>query len=143
MVGAGEQNLKLVIYMFENLTEENVVLYAAKQYHKPNMVLSELEEDYSRILYIKRLLTKYYSSGVLKDRLILNHLTVIYNVFGIECATRILFLKLEEKDHKVIAPFLLLLNFLPSKVSGINGKDYQTDEIELDEGAVKCLREIR
>ncbi len=54
--------------MFENLSDENIELYAAKAYEKPNAVMSEFEEDLNRILYIKRLLTKYYNTGILKDR---------------------------------------------------------------------------
>ena len=65
--------------MFNNLTDDNYMLYAAKVYDRPNAVMSEFEEDLDRILYIKRLLTKYYSSGCLKERLIMNHLIVLYN----------------------------------------------------------------
>lgn len=126
--------------MFQNLTDGNIMLFAAKTYDKPNAVMSEFEEDFARILYIKRLLTKYYSSGVLKDRLIMNHIVVLYNVFGIEAATRLLFFKLEDKDYEVIKPFLLFLEFLPEVVKGINGKDIYTDLIQLDKGSVECLR---
>ena len=132
----------IVEIMFENLTDANIMLYAAKEYEKPNAVMSEFEEDFNRILYIKRLLTKYYTTDVLKDRLIMNHIVVLYNVFGIEAGTRLLFAKLEEKDYEVIKPFLILLNFLPKVVKGINGKDYNTDEIKLDERAIECLRSL-
>lgn len=118
------------------------MLFAAKTYDKPNAVMSEFEEDFARILYIKRLLTKYYSSGILKDRLIMNHIVVLYNLFGIEAATRLLFFKLEEKDYEVIKPFLLFLEFLPEVVRGINGKDIYTDLIQLDKGSVECLRNL-
>ena len=60
--------------MFHDLNDSNFMLYAAKVYDRPNAVMSEFEEDINRLLYIKRLLTKYYSSGVLKERLILNHI---------------------------------------------------------------------
>ena len=128
--------------MFQNLTDDNIMLFAAKTYDKPNAVMSEFEEDFARILYIKRLLTKYYSSGILKDRLIMNHIVVLYNLFGIEAATRLLFFKLEEKDYEVIKPFLLFLEFLPEVVRGINGKDIYTDLIKLDKGSVECLRNL-
>jgi hypothetical protein len=128
--------------MFENLTEDNYLLYAAKAYDKPNVVMSEFEEDLNRILYIKRLLTKYYSNGILKERLILNHLVVLYNVFG-EATTRLLFFSLEEKDYVVIKPFLIFLNYLPSVVYGINGKNIITSVIQLDENAIKGLRNLR
>jgi len=127
---------------FENLTEDNYLLYAAKVYEKPNAVFSELEEDLNRIVYLKRLLTKYYVNNVLKDRLIMNHLIVIYNVFGVEAATRMLFFKLDEKDLGVIKPFLLFLDFLPKFVYGINGKNIETALIKMDENAISCLRKI-
>ena len=128
---------------FDNLNEDNFQLYAAKAYEKPSVVLSEFEEDLQRILYIKRLLTKYCKTGVLKERLLLNHLIVIYNVFGLEAATRMLFFKLEEKDLEIIKPFLIFLSYLPKKVLGINGKDFFTDDIGLDAGTVEVLRAIK
>lgn len=128
--------------MFEDLNDANFMLYCAKCYEKPNAIMSEFEEDINRILYIKRLLTKYYSSKQLKDRLIMNHIIVLYNVFGIEPATRMLFYKLDNRDLTVVKPFLLFLNFLPDVVYGINGKNVITAEIGLDQEAVKCLRSI-
>jgi hypothetical protein len=128
--------------MFENLTDDNVILYAAKAYNKPTAIMSEFEEDFNRILYIKRLLTKYYSTGVLKDRLIINHIVVLYNVFGLEAATRLLFFKLEEEDYEILKPFLIFLNFLPEVVKGIKGRDILTLNIKLNEGAIKCLRQL-
>lgn len=126
--------------MFENLDDDNYLLYAAKVYDKPNAVISEFEEDLSRILYIKRLLTKYYSTKVLKDKLMMNHIVVLYNVFGIEAATRLLFFKLEEKDYETIVPFLIYLNFLPKTVKGIKGIDIFTDTIKLNPEVIQCLR---
>jgi len=128
--------------MYEDLNDENFMLFAAKTYDKPNAVMSEFEEDLNRVLYIKRLLTKYYASGLLKDRLMMNHLIILYNIFGIESATRILFFKLEERDYEVIKPFLIFLNFLPEVVYGIRGKDIITNDIKLDEGSVVCLRAL-
>lgn len=118
------------------------MLYAAKVYDRPDAVMSEFEEDLNRILYIKRLLTKYYSTGFLKERLLLNHIVVLYNVFGVEAATRLLFFKLDERDYEVIKPFLIFLNYLPIVVHGIRGKDIITNEIKLDEHSIECLRKI-
>lgn len=129
--------------MFDDLTDNNFILYAAKAYDRPDAVMSEFEEDLNRILYVKRLLTKYYSSGILKERLILNHIVVLYNVFGVEAATRILFFKLDERDYEVIKPFLLFLNFLPKVVYGIKGKNILTSEIQLDKGSIECLRNLK
>ena len=129
--------------MFDNLNDDNILLYAAKVYNKPNAVMSEFEDDLSRILYIKRLLKKYYSTGVLKERLVINHIIVLYNVFGIEAATRLLFMRLDDKDYTVIKPFLIFLNFLPEVVYGIYGKNILTSSISLDEETVKCLRKLK
>jgi hypothetical protein len=129
--------------MFDDLNDNNFMLYTAKVYDKPNAVMSEFEEDINRILYIKRLLTKYDTSGVLKERLILNHLVILYNVFGVEAATRILFFKLDEEDYKILKPFLMFLNFLPKIVYGIKGKNIITNDIKLDTGAIECLRNLR
>lgn len=131
------------ISVFEDLNDDNYLLFAARSYDKPNAVMSEFEEDLNRILYLKRLLTKYYATKILKDRLIMNHLVILYNVFGIDSATRMLFYKLEEKDLEVIKPFLVFLNFLPENVYGINGKDIRTSEIKLDQEAISCLRNLK
>lgn len=129
--------------MFENLNDENFMLYAVKCYSKPNAIISEFEEDLNRIQYIKRLITKYRDSGEFKGRLILNHITVIYNVFGVEGATRILFYKLDEKDYEIIKPFLVFLNFMPETIYGIRGKHIRSSNVGLDQEAVKCLRELK
>jgi len=129
--------------MFENLNDDNFILYAAKEYEKPNAVMSEFEEDLSRILYIKRLLTKYNTNGILKERLILNHLIILYNVFGITAASRLLFCKLEKKDYGIIKPFLLFLNFLPEIILGVKGADIITSTIQLDQNVVTKLRNLK
>jgi hypothetical protein len=128
--------------MFENLIEENIELYAIKAYSSPNCIASEFEEDMNRIQYIKRLITKYKSGGELKDRLIVNHLIIFYNVFGVESATRILFFKMDEEYYSTIKTFLLYLNFLPNIIRGINGKNINTKLIQIDQGVAKCLREL-
>lgn len=128
--------------MVDDLNDDNFLLVAAKAYVKPGAVHSEFEEDLQRILYLKRLLTKYYSTGVLKDRLIMNHIVVLYNVFGYD-ATRLLFCKLDEKDLEVIKPFLLFIRMLPEVVYGVNGKDVDTSNIRLDVEAVQCLLKLK
>lgn len=129
--------------MFDDLTEDNFLLYAIKAFDSPSCVMSEFEEEMNRIQYIKRLFTKYYNGSELKDRLIINHLMVLYNVFGVEAATRILFYKLEEKDYSVLKTFLVFLNFMPGMVKGIKGKDIIASDISLDVGTVRCLRKIK
>jgi len=129
--------------VFDNLNDKNFLLFASKAYDSPNCVMSEFEEDLNRIQYIKRLITKYNNGGELKDRLILNHLMVLYNVFGVDAATRILFFKLEPEDYPVLKTFLVFLNFMPEVVFGINGYDIMSSNIQLDKGVIKCLRAIK
>ena len=83
--------------MTDKVDETNFLLYAAKHYDNPHCYDTvEFYEDLNRFKYIKRLLNKYQESGDIKERLIINHLTVIYNVFGAVAGTRLLFLKLRE-----------------------------------------------
>lgn len=126
--------------MINDLTDDNWILFAAKAYEKPFAIQAEFDEDLNRILYIKRLLTKYHSSGNLKERLLLNHLIIFYNVFGIESSSRLLWLKLDEKDWVVIKPFLLFLNLLPKQIQGVRGVTVDTDTIGLDQKVVDALR---
>lgn len=125
-----------------DLNENNYILFAAKAYIKPGAVMSEFEEDMNRVLYLKRLLTKYYTTGVLKDRLVMNHIVILYNVFG-PAATRMLFCKLDEKDLEVVKPFLIFIRMLPEVVPAVNGKDYDTAAIRLDGEAVQCLLKLK
>lgn len=127
----------------DDLNDDNWQLYAARVYEKPAAITSEFEEDLARLLYIKRLLTKYYSSGVLNDRLILNHIIVLYNVFGIPAATRLLFLKMEKKDLIVIKPFLVFLDLLPEQVEAIRGVTIDTASIGMDKNAITALKGLR
>jgi len=128
--------------MFDNLTNENVMLYAIKCYDTPNCVMSEFEEDFNRILYIKKSFTKYTRCSDLNARLILNHIMIIYNVFGIECATRLLFHRLDEDQYEYIKPFLIMLNYMPSVVKGIRGEDIISSDIPLNREIVTCLRTL-
>ena len=75
---------------FDDLSSDNVMLYAMKVYDKPNCIMSEFKEDMKRFNYLKRLFFRYRKIGEVKERLILNHLVVLYNVFGPEAATRLL-----------------------------------------------------
>jgi len=127
---------------FVNLTDENISLYAAKCYDKPNCIDSEFDEDYKRIRYIKRLLHRYRISGVLKERLILNHIIVAQNVFGIEASTRIMFCKIDPRDYGALKTFLSYTSAMPNTVYGINGRDIIAKEISLDEKIAEILEKI-
>ncbi len=128
--------------MFENLSETNVLLYAAKCYDKPNCVISEFDDDYKKIRYIKRLLQKYRLTGEIKQRLLLNHLIVLQNVFGIEASTRMLFFRIDERDYAALKTFLIYTSAMPEKIIGIRGSDIISSDIPLDPKIVDILRKL-
>jgi hypothetical protein len=118
--------------MFDELNEKNLLLYAAKNYHNPLGASSEeFEEDLKKFKYIKRLVNRYIETGELAERLIMNHLIVVFNVFGIEAGIKILGLKLEGKHWPVIKPFLIYLKYLKSD---------EFTNIQMDDKVVDILR---
>jgi hypothetical protein len=128
---------------FINLTNDNILLYAIKRYDNPACRgVHEFNEDLDRIKYIKRLFKRHQTKGVLKERLILNHIIILYNVFGVEAATRILFFRLESDLWPVLKTFLVFLNFMPDKIMGIEGKDIISSDIALDTRLIGVLRSI-
>ena len=95
-----------------NLTESTFLLYAMKHYDNPQCTeMSEFEEDIKRFQYLRKLFSRYRQDGDLKERLILNHLIVIFNVFGPQ-ATNMLFMRLHEYNE-YLKPFVLYLNYMP------------------------------
>ena len=128
----------------DRIDETNFLLYAAKHYTNPSCFDTvEFYEDLSRFKYIKRLFSRYEESGELKERLILNHIIILYNLFGVEATTRLLFFKLKGYYHCLI-PFLQLLNYLPEKVYGIgiDNSTIVTNDIITDPGIENILKNI-
>ena len=98
---------------FEELNDDNFLIYAIKNYQNPSCTgMAELEDDLKRFKYLKRLLNKYLKTGQPNERLIINHIILLYNVFG-QATTRMLFFKLEEKYWSDLKTFLVFLNRLP------------------------------
>ena len=128
--------------MYEKLTDENFILFCARNYDNPQcQSTDEFLEDLQRIKYIKKLITRYNESGELKDRLILNHLIVLNNVFGPEALCRILYLKMRPQ-FPYLKPFLILLNILPDVFYNVREEAViKTDIIPLDDKIVRKLRE--
>lgn len=122
------------------LTESTFLLYAMKHYENPQCTdISEFEEDLKRFQYLRKLFGRYRQENELKERLILNHLIVIYNVFGPE-ATNMLFMKLKE-FHEYLKPFVEYLNFMPSVVL-YEELQIHKDSIVSDERIVNTLKGI-
>ena len=127
----------------DKIDESNFILFAAKYYDNPQcMDEAEFFDDLKRFKYLKRLFNKYKEGGELKERLVLNHLIVLYNLFN-DGATRMLFFKLRNYTD-ILKPFLLLLDRLPEEVHGIGimGDVIYTNEISEDLHVVDLLRSI-
>ena len=124
------------------ITESNFLLIAMHNYDNSQCVnIAEFEEDLKRFGYLKKLFGRYKDGGELKERLIINHLIVIYNVFGIEAATKLLFLKMDNYGS-YLKPFLLFLNYCPDIVYKVEGRNIMTSEIGMDSKIVEKLRKI-
>jgi len=125
---------------FDDLTNDNILIYAVKAYDKPNCIMSEFKEDMKRFNYLKRLFKRYRKVGELREQLVLNHLVVICNVFGPEVATRLLFFKMSKDDYSALKTYLLFLSCMPERVKGIKGHDIISSEILVDMTIAEVLR---
>lgn len=139
--------LKLRKYSKNNMDkvdEFNFLLYAAKHYDNPQCYDTvEFYDDLKRIKYIKRLLNRYIEEGDLKERLILNHIIILSNVFGPQATVKMLFLKCKGMEQQ-LKSFLYFLNLLPETIQniGIENRTINTKEIDLDEKILEELRKI-
>lgn len=119
--------------MIFELTEDNFFMYAIKNYDNPACKgIVEFNEDMKRFKYLKRLLGRYHAGKGLKDRLILNHIIVINNLFGPEASVKMLFYKVDKKHWSSLKTFLVFLNLMP---------DSETD-IPIDMTIANTLRRI-
>mgnify|MGYP006087014769 CR=1 FL=1 len=125
---------------FDNLSKDNILLYAMKAYDKPNCIMGEFNEDMKRFNYLKRLFKRYRKLGEIKQQLVLNHLIVIYNVFGTEVATRLLFYKISKEDYSALKTYLLLINCMPDRIKGVKGQDILSSNISIE---IKIAQELR
>ena len=128
--------------MFD-LNDGNFLIYAAKCYDRPHILQQEFEDDLRRIKYVKRLLRKYRQSGECKERLILNHIIILSNVFGPDCVVRMLFYRLDENSYPIIKTILVFLNIMPDVIRGVKGKHIYSSDIPLDNNLVQILRNVK
>tara|TARA_B100000683_G_scaffold67544_1_gene66221 strand:+ start:219 stop:587 length:369 start_codon:yes stop_codon:yes gene_type:complete len=120
--------------IFDELTNKNFQFYASKHYdNKQCTSIEEFKDDMQRFKYLKRLFKRYSTAGDLQERLILNHLIIIRNVFGIDAAIKMLFFKVEEQHWPALKTFLVYLNYLR--------EDLYVD-VPLDVNIVRVLRGI-
>ena len=130
--------------IFDDLNDDNFLMFAMKEYNDIQCTdIEEFYDDLKKIKYIKRLFNIYKNTGQLKERLILNHLIVFYNVFPLQSGTRILFYKIEKSFWPMLKTFLIFLDRMPETIDSIRGELIRTSDIQLDEGIVTRLRSIK
>lgn len=120
--------------IFETLDESNFLLYAAKHYYKPNIIdAEEFYDDLKRFMYLKRLFNRYHNTGDLSERLVLNHLIVIFNVFDIKPTLKMLEYHMDDKYWPTLKPFLIFLNHI---------RNDEYTNIAMDKKVIERLRKI-
>jgi hypothetical protein len=127
----------------DHLTEGNFMMFAAKNYDMRSSCHSfeEFQEDLARVKYIKRLITRYKEGHELRERLILNHMIVMYNMFG-AAATKILLFR-TDTIWPILIPFMEYLGWLPRHVYDVGAhKVIETSRIERDQKVVEALSKL-
>ena len=120
--------------IFDELNAKNFKLFASQHYNNPECVdVEEFKQDLNRFKYLKRLLKRYELTGELQERLILNQLIVLYNVFGIKACNKMMWYKINEEHWHYIKPFLVFLHYLPED---------EKNEVALDPYIVEVLRKL-
>ena len=129
--------------MFEDLNDDNFLLYAMKFYENPQCLSeSDFNNDLKILKYVKRLLNRYERTRVLKERLMLNHLIMLGNVFPVKVLVRILFLNIPVQYWSELKTFLIFLNYMPEKIESINGRNIISSDIQINLDIANKLREI-
>ena len=126
---------------FPSISGSNERLFAARAYDTPTNITSEFEEDWNRFRFLKRALRKYRRTGKVAEIIVLNHLRILYNVFG-NAATRLLFLKIDKEDWGVLKTYLAFLGRIPYVVKGINDTDIDIRTVPWDPVIVQSLRKV-
>jgi len=122
------------------LNEDNFLIYAIKNYQNSGSLgMSDLEDDLNRFKYLKRLLNRYKKSGEMSERLVINHLIVLYNVFG-QAATDMLFYKLDKEYWSELKTYLVFLQRMPLET--VVSPGIKETDIPLNNELIKILRKI-
>ena len=120
--------------MYENITTNNFVMYAIKHYDNPQCEgEKEFHDDMKRFKYIKRLFKKYSLGGQLKERLLLNHIIILRNLFGTEACVTLLLFRTQREYLSVLKSFLIFLNMI---------REDELTDIESDNYVLQVLKEI-
>ena len=118
---------------FKILTSETIDIFAKRHYDNKGASQEEFDDDMNRFKYLKRLFRKYDTSKEFKSRLIINHIIVLANVFGIEAATTLLFFKVDKQHWSILKTVLIFLNYTPEQ---------ELIDIELDQKVMEELKRI-
>lgn len=121
--------------LFDELNEDNFILYASRNYNNPQCItVEEFFEDLLRVKYLKRLFSRYISTGIIQERLVLNHIIIFYNVFGLNAANKIMKYKIDDPNHlSILKTFLVYLNYI---------KENEFSDISLDQNIENILKNL-
>ena len=120
--------------MYKKITSENITMFAIRHYDNPHCEHEkEFYDDMKRFKYIKRLLRKYKETGILKERLILNHIIILRNLFGPEACVTLLLYKIQQEYLSTLKSFLLYLNMI---------REDELSEIEENIQILEVLKEL-
>lgn len=117
-------------------------MYCIKNYENVALDEKEFHEDLDRIKYLRKLFKRYQAKKVLKERLIINHLVILFNVFKHDAAVKILFYGIEKQYWSILKTFLLFLNHMPDRIDGISDLPLLSSEIPIDLYIVNRLKSI-
>lgn len=121
--------------IYYDFDDDAFIEYAMEHYKNPSCSgKEEFDEDMNRIKYVKRLFGRYFSTGELKERLILNHIIIFYNVFEMEAATKMIFYRMEDKFKPLVKTFLVYLNYLPDDETYVR--------VPMDTKVIQILRRL-
>lgn len=121
------------------ITDDTFVIIAMQHYDNLQCTsVSEFEEDLKRFVYLKKLFGRYKDSGDLREKLIINHLIILHNVFGV-ITTDLLFFKIDREYWNILATFLLYLGRMPTELPEVNMK---LDELTIDDHILDVLRKL-
>ena len=118
---------------FKILTHETIDIFALRHYDNKGASKEEFEDDMKRFKYLKRLFRKYDVTKEFKSRLIINHVIILANVFGIEAATTLLFFKVDKQHWSMLKTVLIFLNYMPED---------ELIDIEIDQNVMEELKRI-
>ena len=120
--------------MYENITSDNVMMFAIKHYDNPQCEgEKEFHDDMKRFKYVKRLLRKYKDYNILKERLLLNHIIVLNNLFGPEACVTLLLFKIQREHWETLKSFLLFLNII---------RDDELQDIKENKSVLELLEKL-